>query len=650
MEDKHIKPLFPVWCHKILPLVYDESLSYYEVLCKIQQKLNEIIESQNNLQDEFYKLKEWIDTQVESYTKEQLQEWLDNGTLENILHSLLNITTIVESVDILKTKDNLVENQFIRTLGFHNINDKGGALYKIEKNVIPNEMDIITLQNELYAVLQDTDINVMKYGCYCNENYDDSSIIRYCIEKSIINQCEVIIPTNTYYLKTTDNTHSNAIFWINSNNVTINCEKEVEFQVKLTTKADYLFNINESEFFTIRNIVINCNNLIENCFGNNKKYCKYLTFENVRINECGYGFNLIAFIGTFRKCLVRLSKVGYRVQPQSNNIATAFLFENCGVYNNTEIGFDLYIVYSTLSSCYCDNTPLPYNIQGRGLTLNGCGCEDSPKALVSSSFRGFVINGFYCQNIGGSSSNPTDYAFEFVSGTDCVISGLQFERLHDCKYKIGLTGNSYGYECITITDLSAKYSEVVQTVSNYYFGIHGIKIIQDEETHKNVIYNITEDNIDKINTFLNNLPKILSYGCYLTVNINTELNLTKPIIFYDFIGNPIIINLNADINMNAGYYAIRFIRVSSCVTLIGNGHSINTAISNNNWRMIEFQYAHGGVANVKFKNTAVNGGAAINSTNGSIVKVDKTCETSGNFGSGSLEAFNEDYTSLIFKR
>ena len=38
-------------CHKILPLVYDESLSYYEVLCKVAFKLNESIEAVNNLND-----------------------------------------------------------------------------------------------------------------------------------------------------------------------------------------------------------------------------------------------------------------------------------------------------------------------------------------------------------------------------------------------------------------------------------------------------------------------------------------------------------------------------------------------------------------------------------------------------------------------
>ena len=37
------------WCQKVLPLTYDESLSYYEVLCKTNQKLNEVIDAINNI-------------------------------------------------------------------------------------------------------------------------------------------------------------------------------------------------------------------------------------------------------------------------------------------------------------------------------------------------------------------------------------------------------------------------------------------------------------------------------------------------------------------------------------------------------------------------------------------------------------------------
>ena len=32
------------WVHKILPLTYDDSLSYYEVLAKVSAKLNEVID------------------------------------------------------------------------------------------------------------------------------------------------------------------------------------------------------------------------------------------------------------------------------------------------------------------------------------------------------------------------------------------------------------------------------------------------------------------------------------------------------------------------------------------------------------------------------------------------------------------------------
>ena len=51
-----VTPLKLGYVQKILPLVYDDSLSYYELLCKVVAKLNELIVSINN------GLKEAIDT------------------------------------------------------------------------------------------------------------------------------------------------------------------------------------------------------------------------------------------------------------------------------------------------------------------------------------------------------------------------------------------------------------------------------------------------------------------------------------------------------------------------------------------------------------------------------------------------------------
>ena len=39
------------WCYKVLPLVYDDSLSYYEVLCKLVAKVNDVISVTNQIPD-----------------------------------------------------------------------------------------------------------------------------------------------------------------------------------------------------------------------------------------------------------------------------------------------------------------------------------------------------------------------------------------------------------------------------------------------------------------------------------------------------------------------------------------------------------------------------------------------------------------------
>ena len=49
MDNIHVVEKLRFWCNKILPLVYDESLSYYELLCKVTQKLNELIEQNNEI-------------------------------------------------------------------------------------------------------------------------------------------------------------------------------------------------------------------------------------------------------------------------------------------------------------------------------------------------------------------------------------------------------------------------------------------------------------------------------------------------------------------------------------------------------------------------------------------------------------------------
>lgn len=57
--NNNISPLTGFYCQMVLPLTYDNSLSYYEQLCKITHKINEVIQLING--DITQSLKDYID-------------------------------------------------------------------------------------------------------------------------------------------------------------------------------------------------------------------------------------------------------------------------------------------------------------------------------------------------------------------------------------------------------------------------------------------------------------------------------------------------------------------------------------------------------------------------------------------------------------
>ena len=57
------------WVHHILPLVYDDSLSYYEVLAKMSYKMNEVIEGLNKNNEQVENLTEYTQEQIKNLTQ-----------------------------------------------------------------------------------------------------------------------------------------------------------------------------------------------------------------------------------------------------------------------------------------------------------------------------------------------------------------------------------------------------------------------------------------------------------------------------------------------------------------------------------------------------------------------------------------------------
>lgn len=72
-----LKP-FKTWCIQILPSIFDESMSYYEVLCKVIKILNNSLEDINILKEEIETTNTTLD-EFKNQVKEQFDE-LKNGS------------------------------------------------------------------------------------------------------------------------------------------------------------------------------------------------------------------------------------------------------------------------------------------------------------------------------------------------------------------------------------------------------------------------------------------------------------------------------------------------------------------------------------------------------------------------------------------
>lgn len=74
---------FHFWCQKVLPLVYDDSLSYYEVLCKVVKYINELISQDQVFADQIQDLRadltqvqQWIDAYDTTFAEKIIREHL----------------------------------------------------------------------------------------------------------------------------------------------------------------------------------------------------------------------------------------------------------------------------------------------------------------------------------------------------------------------------------------------------------------------------------------------------------------------------------------------------------------------------------------------------------------------------------------------
>lgn len=99
-DYKDLQP-FRFWCQKVLPLVYDDSLSYYELLCKVVDYLNKTMEDVSvlegdvtGLHEAYKKLQGYVNDyfstlDVQEEINNKLDSMASNGELTKLIEPLL---------------------------------------------------------------------------------------------------------------------------------------------------------------------------------------------------------------------------------------------------------------------------------------------------------------------------------------------------------------------------------------------------------------------------------------------------------------------------------------------------------------------------------------------------------------------------------
>ena len=346
MENKihHSKPVPPFvrFCAANIPMVFDDSLSYYEALCALWKWLQtDVIDVINNnarvtevwreelttfennvteeiegfetvmrkdfsdLNDAFDTLKNWVETyfdnlDVQEEINNKLDEMVEDGVLQEIITTYIqsNVKWTFDTVADMKDATNLVNGSFACTLGFHTIGDGGASTYKIKDvtGVTTNDRDKIAIGNSLYAELvKEPVMTPEQYGAYGDGTNDDTDSLQACLDNG-------------------KKAHLTGIYLVSS---TINVKESVDMDGDAYIKAD--------DTLTTKVVMIAPSHQIGNTY-------------NINVDASGVAGIGIA-VGSPRKCILNLNVINAGTTGiDCNNLSSTGNNENefkCNVIGNS---------------------------------------------------------------------------------------------------------------------------------------------------------------------------------------------------------------------------------------------------------------------------------------------------------------------------
>lgn len=397
----HTSAPFMFWCQKVLPLVYDDSLSYYEVLCKLVTyvnglrddviKLGEDVSELNKLYNKLAKLlDEYFNRGVQDSVNKKLDEMAGDGYFDDILSKYI---TPFFAVNFDTTENALAYHfsvgQTVHTNGYHSPTDGGACTFQVMRDAPTSGIKTV---NGLYLVPANANsiITPEMYGAFGDGVQDDTVALQKainlcCIPDISVNFCgtkgkiySISVPIDINQTTAPDN---NGVFDFKGAKIRVIAKMQYAISYKTTGYADGVPVKHSKDI--IKNLAIDCNNELAHT-GLYAIYTAGNLFENINVYGCRRGIYIAGGVESeIRNCTVRRNaEDDIYTALKNGTIVENFPQTNRGEFLNDDdkisldktqcVGFEMTVTDSFITNCVSIDCVIGIKIVGGDNKVVGC--------------------------------------------------------------------------------------------------------------------------------------------------------------------------------------------------------------------------------------------------------------------------------------
>ena len=583
-------PPFVRFVASAVPMVFDNSMSYYEALCalwKYVQGMTDVINSNAALEQEyitkFNELKEFVDhyfdnLDVQEEINNKLDAMVEAGTLQEIITTYIqsNVAWTFDTVADMKSATNLVAGSYAQTLGFYSIGDGGGALYKITDTGTANEMDVIAIDSLYANLVSQGEITPIMLGAYGDGVADDSIAIRQAftyldtIGGGVLNLLDnkvylldstVSAPVGTTFLLLKNNTHviGTSTLKVADSFGEYNSVFSYDEDLDNCSVEDFTIDANTTGNGTTASTGSTDNFRTEFYFANNPNSIGKFILRNVTINDTIGKWQLTCNTNK-NKIIIDGAIVNYNGTANINYDRTSFflgadnaIIENCildgngkaitaiELHGNNNIASNNIIKnYQAGVLCAIDNTAKTFytnndcqQVCGNQIRVTKQGVlffliDDTTDPLVINDVK--IVNNYI--HLLSNTALSVALGFSDAFGQNCTVKNIEYSG--NTVFSENTKASLFRINCPSSSSGSSNVVETLNVINNTFSGKSDTNAIQllsadeDKLNIKTINFNYNNVEVDSVTqVFQMQVNEGLEYMNFIGNDIKVKTSFTN---------------------------------------------------------------------------------------------------------------------------